>query len=44
MLRPRAASETKDAGLFRDAFVRTCSHLPMGVAILTGIDAALRLG
>ena len=39
MLDSTAASETKEAGLFRDAFVRACSHLPTAVAILAGIDA-----
>jgi flavin reductase ActVB len=34
-----AALETKEAGVFRDALVRACSHLPTGVAILTGVDA-----
>lgn len=33
------ALESKDAGLFRDAFVRACTHLPMGIAVLTGFDS-----
>jgi flavin reductase (DIM6/NTAB) family NADH-FMN oxidoreductase RutF len=39
MLNRDAAPETRDADLFRDAFVRACSHLPAGVAVLTGVDA-----
>lgn len=34
-----AALETKDTGLFRDVFRRACSHLPAGVAVLTGFDS-----
>jgi flavin reductase (DIM6/NTAB) family NADH-FMN oxidoreductase RutF len=33
------ALESKDASLFRDAFLRACSHLPTGVAVLTGFDS-----
>ena len=31
-----AASETGETDLFRDAFLRACSHLPTAVAVLTG--------
>src|SRR5690349_7299100 len=31
-----AASETGETDLFRDAFLRACSHLPTTVAVLTG--------
>ena len=38
MTERRAALENKDAALFRDVFLRACSHLPAGVAVLTGFD------
>jgi flavin reductase (DIM6/NTAB) family NADH-FMN oxidoreductase RutF len=30
--------ESEDRGAFRDAFERACSHIPCGVAVLTGAD------
>ena len=29
---------SEDGGVFRDAFERACSHIPCGVAVLTGAD------